>query len=162
IHGAAPLGYHLVNTALHAAVCVVLAVVLARVTGDAPLALLAGVLFAAPPVHVGAGASVVGRAGLLGALLRRLAGRVVVRHPRPRARIAAAVVLFAGVLAKENAAAIVAVAVAADLIYRRRPDIQAYWVLAAAVVAAVVVRTAVLGGVAPPPLPLDNPLATAS
>jgi tetratricopeptide (TPR) repeat protein len=162
IHGAAPLGYHLVNTALHAAVCVVLAVVLARVTGDALLALLAGFLFASHPVHVEAVASVVGRAELLAAFLGLLAWWIVLARPGLRARVAAALVLFAGVLAKENAAAIVAVAVAADLIYRRRPDVQAYGMLAAAVVAAVVIRTAVLGGVAPPPLLLDNPLVAAS
>ena len=162
LHGTAPLGYHVVNTLLHAAVCVVLATVLARVTGDTRLALLAAFLFAAHPVHVEAVASVVGRAELLAALLALLAWWIVLARSGPGARAAAALTLFAGVLAKENAAAIVAVAVAADLIYRRPPDIRAYWPLAAAVVAAILLRSAVLGGVAPRPFRLDNVLATAS
>lgn len=162
IHGPAPLGYHVVNVALHATVCVVLALVLARVTGDVRLALLAAFLFAAHPVHTEAVASVVGRAELLAAVLALLAWWIVLARRGLPASVAAAVVLFAGVLAKENAAAIVAVAVAADLIYRRPPDVRAYVALATAVVAALVVRSAVLGGLAPPPFRLDNVLATAS
>jgi len=162
LHGTAPLGYHVVNTLLHAAVCVVLATVLVRVTGDARLALVAGFLFAAHPVHVEAVASVVGRAELLAALLGLLAWWIVLARHGPGARAAAALVLFAGVLAKENAAAIVAVAVAADLIYRRPLDVRAYWPLAAAVAAAILLRSVVLGGVAPRPFRLDNVLATAS
>src|SRR5262249_58913717 len=117
VHGVAPFGYHLVNFALHAAVCVVLALVLARITGDATLALLAAFLFAAHPVHTEAVASVVGRAELLAALLGLLAWWIVLARRSVLARAAAALVLLAAVLAKENAITIVAVAVAAPPIY---------------------------------------------
>lgn len=162
VHGATPVGYHVVNVALHAAVCVVLALVLARVTGDAALALLAAFLFAAHPVHTEAVASVVGRAELLAALLGLLAWWIVLTRRTAAWRAAAALALFLGVLAKENAATILAVALAADLIYRRRPDGRACAGLALAVAAAIVLRTAVMGDVAPVPRRLDNVLATAS
>src|SRR5262249_15309722 len=103
LHGTAPLGYHVVNVVLHAAVCVVLVLVLSRVTGDAAIALVAGLLFAAHPVHTEAVASVVGRAELLAAGLALLSWWIVVaRHGLP-ASLLAALVLFAGALAKENA-----------------------------------------------------------
>src|SRR5262249_31217950 len=54
LHGTAPLGYHVVSTLLHAAVCVVLATVLARVTGDARLA-AGGVSVRRPPAARGGG-----------------------------------------------------------------------------------------------------------
>src|SRR5215468_6461107 len=116
LHGTAPLGYHVVNVVLHAAVCVLLVLVLARVTGEATIALLAGFLFAAHPVHTEAVASVVGRAELLAAGLALLSWWIAVARRGVAARIVAALVLFAGALAKENAVTIVAVAVAADLI----------------------------------------------
>jgi tetratricopeptide (TPR) repeat protein len=162
IDGLDPLGYHAVNVALHAAVCVVLALVLAKVTGDVPLSLLAAFLFAAHPVHTEAVASVVGRAELLAALLALLAWRIVLSRPGLLARVGAGLVLAAGVLAKENAAAIVAVAVAADLVYRRPLDVRGYVALAAGVLAALLARSEVLGGLAAQPLRLDNVLATAS
>src|SRR5262249_44208967 len=120
VHGVAPFGYHLVNFALHAAVCVVLALVLARITGDATLALLAAFLFAAHPVHTEAVASVVGRAELLAALLGLLAWWIVLARRSVPARAVAALVLVAAALAKENAITIVAVAIAAHPIYPRR------------------------------------------
>ncbi len=162
IHGAAPLGYHAVNVVLHAAVCVVLALLLARVTRDATLALLAAFLFAAHPVHTEAVASVVGRAEVLAALLALLAWWIVLTRRSVPAHAAAALTLFAGVLAKENAITIVAVAIAADLIYRRRLDVRGYGALALGAIAALLIRTAVMHGVAPLPLQLDNPLGTAS
>src|SRR5262249_7428894 len=94
VHGVAPFGYHLVNFALHAAVCVVLALVLARIAGDATLALLAAFLFAAHPVHTEAVASVVGRAELLAALLGLLAWWIVVARRSVPARAAVLVTLL--------------------------------------------------------------------
>src|SRR5262245_50062480 len=161
LHGTAPLGYHVVNVLLHAAVCVVLVLVLSRVTGEAMLALLAGFLFAAHPVHTEAVASVVGRAELLAAGLALLSWWIAVARRGVLPRVVAALVLFAGVLAKENAVTIVAVAVAADLIYRRPLDLRAYGALALGALAAILLRTAVMGSVAPLPLRLDNVLATA-
>src|SRR5262249_48873467 len=136
IHGASPVGYHVVNVVLHAVVCVVLALVLARVTGDPSLALLAGFLFAAPPVHTEAVARAVGRAELLAALLALLAWWTVIARRGAWSRAAAALLLCLGVLAKESACTIVAVALAADLIYRRRLDTRAYLALALGVAVA--------------------------
>src|SRR5262245_51284386 len=161
VHGVAPFGYHLVNVALHAAVCVVLALVLARITGDATLALLAAFLFAAHPVHTEAVASVVGRAELLAALLGLLAWWIVLARRSMPARAAAALVLLAAALAKENAITIVAVAIAADLIYRRRFDPGGYGALALGGVAALLIRTTVMHAIAPLPLYIDNPLGAA-
>ena len=161
LHGTAPLGYHVVNVVLHAAVCVVLVLVLSRVTGEATLSLVAGLLFAAHPVHTEAVASVVGRAELLAAGLALLAWWIVLARRGALARVLAALVLFAAVLAKENAVTIVAVAVAADVIYRRRLDAPAYAALALGALAAILLRTMVMGSVAPLPLRLDNVLATA-
>jgi hypothetical protein len=68
IHGLRPAGFHLVNVLLHAlASCVVLALA-ARLGAPPAGALLAGVLFAAHPIHTDAVAGVVGRAEILSAL----------------------------------------------------------------------------------------------
>ena len=63
----------------------------------------AAFLFAAHPVHTEAVASVVGRAELLAALLALLAWWIVLARRSVSAHVAAALVLLAGVLAKENA-----------------------------------------------------------
>jgi tetratricopeptide (TPR) repeat protein len=67
LHGLEPFGYHLVNVLLHAAVSVLLVLVALEVLPLAA-ATLAGLLFAAHPIHVEAVANVVGRAELLAAL----------------------------------------------------------------------------------------------
>jgi Flp pilus assembly protein TadD len=67
LHGLEPFGYHLVNVLLHAAVSVLLVLVALEVLPLA-VATLAGLLFAAHPIHVEAVANVVGRAELLAAL----------------------------------------------------------------------------------------------
>jgi len=74
LHGDRPWAYHAVNWLLHAVVSAMVAEFTRRAVGRAP-AYVAGLLFAAHPVHVEAVANVVGRAelmctlGLLGALL---------------------------------------------------------------------------------------------
>ncbi len=60
--------YHLINWLLHAAVCAAVAELARRMTNDSGVALIAGVLFAAHPVHVEAVANIVGRAELMCAL----------------------------------------------------------------------------------------------
>src|SRR5439155_260045 len=104
--GLHPLGYHAVNVLLHAAVCVLLAVVLGEVTHRPRLAGTAALLFAAHPVHTEAVASVVGRAEELAALAALGAWWLVLRarrHARGRSAwlAGAALALGAGVLAKE-------------------------------------------------------------
>ena len=167
--GLDPLGYHAVNVLLHAAVCALLAVVLGEVTRRPRLAALAALLFAAHPVHTEAVASVVGRAETLAALLGLGAWWMVLRaRRRERGRAAwlagAALALAAGVLAKENAATIPAVVIAADLIAGSgvtRARAAEYAALAAGTVAAIALRSAVMGGLGPTPGVLDNVLAGA-
>ena len=67
LHGLAPAGYHVVNVALHAAVCMLLLSVCAALGIAVATSLIAALLFAAHPVHTEAVASVVGRAELLAA-----------------------------------------------------------------------------------------------
>jgi tetratricopeptide (TPR) repeat protein len=140
IHGLEPFGYHLVNVILHACVSVLVFVVFARVTAMPLAAAIAGLLFAAHPVHTEAVASVVGRAELLAAagffcawLLFSIAdtrtgaavaneretGSGAAAPGRARARLleaAAVVVFFAALLAKENALALIPVLVVADVL----------------------------------------------
>ena len=67
--------FHLVNWLLHAGVCALLAELARRLTSSNAIALAAGLLFAAHPIHVEAVANIVGRAelmcalGMLGALV---------------------------------------------------------------------------------------------
>lgn len=172
VHGVSPLGYHLVNVALHAAVSLLVAAVFARVSREPALAAVTALLFAAHPVHTEAVASVVGRAELLAGALA-LAAWWLVLEGRSRARRrglwygAAGVALAAGILAKESAIAIVPAMVAADLVTRptesdaprlRSIDFPAYAVLAGATTAALLLRTAVLHGVVGEITRLDNPL----
>ena len=167
--GLDPVGYHAVNVLLHAVVCVLLAVVLGGVTGRPRLAGLAALLFAAHPVHTEAVASVVGRAEELAALLGLGAWWLVLRsRSAARGRAAwlagAALVLAAGVLAKENAATIPAVIVAADVIVGggvSRARAAEYAALAAGVAVPVALRTVAMGGIGASPGPLDNVLAGA-
>ncbi len=68
LHGERPAGYHLVNVLLHALISA-LVVPLARRLGVPPAgALLAGILFAAHPIHTEAAAWITGRSDLLAAL----------------------------------------------------------------------------------------------
>src|SRR5207247_5366773 len=118
--GLDPVGFHAVNVLLHAAACVLLAVVLGEVTGRPLLAGTAALLFAAHPVHTEAVASVVGRAEELAALLGLAAWWLVLRaRRRERGRAGglagAGVVLAAGGLAKAKAATVAAMVIAADL-----------------------------------------------
>jgi Flp pilus assembly protein TadD len=122
LHGRAPLGYHLVNLALHAAAALLVVVVARRLAEAVPagaspssaqaprVALLAGLLFAVHPAHVEAIAPMVGRnellaaCGGLSALAVALGGRGAARSVT---RLAAAVALLAlAVLAKEGAAVV--------------------------------------------------------
>jgi tetratricopeptide (TPR) repeat protein len=174
LHGLAPFGYHLVNVLLHAAVSVAVLGVFARVTGAPRVALGAALLFAAHPIHTEAVANVVGRAELLAALgffgawacwLR--ADAADVRPQRRRVWWAAAVVVyFLAMCGKENAVALPAVLLLADVLRPRagsvaatlRAHLPAYGALAAVAVLFVVLRSAVIGQLTPGADLLDNPL----
>jgi protein O-mannosyl-transferase len=175
LHGLAPLGYHLVNVALHAAVCLLLWHVLRRASGHPRVSLGAAVLFAAHPVHTEAVASVVGRAELLAAAGALGGWALVLRARRPGSRrapwlAAAAAAVFAGVLSKENAATAVGIVAAADVVYRGRREgvlavarrAAADWlVLLGAAGAALALRVGVTGTLGAAPARLDNVVAGA-
>jgi Tfp pilus assembly protein PilF len=177
LHGLEPLGYHVVNVALHAAVSALVLVVFAAVTAAPRVALASALLFATHPIHTEAVANLVGRAELLAAAGFFLAWRAwlaadaaVARGAGPGPWMAATVVAyFLAMCGKENAVALPAVLAFADLL--GRPDGESvtallrrraarFAVLVAAALAFVACRAAVLGGVAPATDLLDNPLAT--
>jgi tetratricopeptide (TPR) repeat protein len=175
LHGLAPFGYHLVNVILHAVVCVLLLVVLTRITAQRDLAVLAAMLFAAHPVHTEAVASVVGRAELLAAFFAVTAWLLAAEaRRRPQRAIAlgisAGLVLAAGVFSKENAATVIGVVIAADVVYRGeresmsaelRRGVPVYLMLALGAGAALAIRTFVAREMLPAASSFDNVLAGA-
>jgi len=68
LHGAIAWPYHLVNVLLHAGACALVALLAWRLAASRRAGLIAGLLFAAHPLHVDAVAYVVGRAELLCAI----------------------------------------------------------------------------------------------
>jgi hypothetical protein len=102
LHGDRPWAFHAVNWVLHAAVSALVAELARRLAGARP-AYVAGLLFAAHPLHVEAVANVVGRAelacaaGFLGALV------VLARRPPTGPRALAAWACFVvALLSKEQ------------------------------------------------------------
>lgn len=173
LHGLAPFGYHLVNVVAHAVVSVLVLVVFAHVTAAPATALGASLLFATHPIHTEAVANVVGRAELLAALGFFLAWRAWLvadaRSERSAVWVGVAVlVYFLAMFAKENAIALPAVLLTADLLMRGEEPVAAllrrraprYAALGAAAVLFVAIRSAVIGGVVPGTDLLDNPLST--
>jgi len=121
VHGLLPMGYHVVNVGLHAAVSALLVAVLARVLGRPAVAGIAGALFATHPVHTEAVASVVGRADVLATLLALLCWWALLGRERRRdvpfvRGVLAAAALALAILAKESAVAILGVVVLTDLL----------------------------------------------
>ena len=161
LHGLAPIGYHAVNVALHAAVSALLVMVLVRGGVRLGVAALAGALFATHPVHTEAVASVVGRADVLATLLALLCWWLLGpggSGTSPARALAAAALLVLAVLAKESAVAIIAVIVMMDLLGgRRRWPVHALLVVAAA--GALAWRSVVLHGSPGGITTFDNVLA---
>ena len=86
LHGALAWPFHLVNLLLHAAVCMMVAKLGRRLSGSRSVGLMAGLLFAAHPIHVEAVTGIVGRAeemctlGVLAALLLVIDRRMTPRR----------------------------------------------------------------------------------
>jgi tetratricopeptide (TPR) repeat protein len=163
LHGTSAFGYHLGNVLAHAGVAA-LVVALGAAFGLSPLAAgLAGVLFAAHPIHTEVVATGVGRADILAtglALVALLLQRRAAAAGWPwRATVGAAVAFGAALLAKESAIALVAILPLADLMYadggsivtfvRRLASRRGVFYLAVAGVAGAyfALRSAALGGV---------------
>lgn len=101
-----PLGFRLVNVALHVGASALALALARRLLGSERAAFLAAAVFAVHPVHVEVAGNVVGRAESLGFLLGGGAWLLAVpaaRDRRPGALLAATALAVLGVLAKENA-----------------------------------------------------------
>ncbi|MFC2172736.1 phospholipid carrier-dependent glycosyltransferase, partial [Acidobacteriota bacterium] len=107
--GKDPVGYHLVNAFLHALVSALVALLAWRLGADRLASCLAGLIFAAHPVHIEAVSPVVGRSELLAALFVLLC--LVFSFPCNRQRFevlwhaVAGLCLLLALLSKENAVA---------------------------------------------------------
>lgn len=146
VHGLAPLGYHVVNVALHAAVSALLVILLVRLNVPLSVAALAGAFFATHPVHAEAVASVVGRADVLSTLLALLCWWLLLDRGGALRAVAAAAVLGLALLAKESAVAIVGVIVIVDLLAGARSRWPLHVLLGVAAAGALVWRSVVLHG----------------
>jgi tetratricopeptide (TPR) repeat protein len=101
LHAPNPIGFHLVNILLHAATSALVAEFARRLTNPRA-ALIAGLLFAAHPVHVEAVAYIVGRAESL-CLIGMLGALVLAARPLTTARAWAILACtFAAIFSKEQ------------------------------------------------------------
>jgi len=179
-NGPRPAGYHLVNLLLHvgnAALVYLLAGLLLR---SRVQALCTAALFTAHPIATEAVTNVIGRADLLAALAVLGGTLLYIRSVREVGRakrrwlVRLGVVTALGLLAKENAIAIVGVVLAYDFVYAApaaSPEDtrrgwgerwRAYLALAVPVLAVALVRWRVYAGaVVQRPTFVDNPLVAA-
>lgn len=103
LHGGQAWPFHLLNLVLHAIVCLLVAKLGQRLSGSNGVGLMAGLLFAAHPIHVEAVTGIVGRAeemcaiGVLGAMLLVMHRTMTIR----RAIAVTACFLF-GAMSKEQ------------------------------------------------------------
>jgi hypothetical protein len=103
LHGDRPWAFHLVNALLHAACSAGVAELARRLTRSSTVALIAGLLFAAHPIHVEAVANIVGRAEL--ACSAAVIGALIVFSRRPLTigrALAVWALLFIAILSKEQ------------------------------------------------------------
>ena len=119
-YGLRPLGYHAVNLLLHAAVSLLVFLVVDALFGHRSLALATALLFNLHPVHVEAIAPVAGRSELLAAVLFFLAWWChlrVAQAPAARAKfwtLSSHLSFFAALLSKESAVLLPAALVLGD------------------------------------------------
>ena len=120
--GTDPRGYHALNILLHAAISVLVYLVVIRLFRSENAALVTALIFAVHPIHTEAVAWISGRAELLAALFS-----LACWHSYLRGRLIAAALFFvAGILSKENALVLPVVMAASDL-YLSRRDQRALW-----------------------------------
>ncbi len=151
-----PLGFHLVNVVLHAAVSALVVVLMLRLGAPVLAAAAGGLLFAVHPVHVEAVAGVVGYAELMMTLLVLVACRVHLARAGPSALrwLGIAACFLAALLVKETAVALPLLLVIVDFLdpARRAPlwrtawdDAPLYALLGAVFAGYLGLRYAVLG-----------------
>ncbi len=152
-----PAGFHAVNVILHALCACLLLRIAGGLSFGRGAALAGAAIFAAHPIHTEAVAGIVGRADLMAAagVLGALALHLSSRSPGPACTTAAAALLSAGLLSKESAVVLPAIAVAADLCRIRmktttlRQVAPAQVTFLAVVAGWLVLRAMVLPGVQP-------------
>jgi tetratricopeptide (TPR) repeat protein len=136
LHQARPLGYHVVNVLLHAAVCLLVWSFARRLFDDELIAGIAAVLFAVHPVHSEAVAGIVGRGEILAAGFMLLGLLTLLPRGRPasaRRTLLAGPLFFAALLSKETAVCFPAVAlVALHWVNRERRLPLGWWLARAA------------------------------
>ncbi len=163
------LPFHAVNVLLHALASGALFLLLCRLAGSAPIPLVAGLLFAAHPIHTEAVANIAGRPELMAALFIFAAWWLFERAvDGSRTWVLAGAILFAcALLSKETAVVFPFMVLGAD-IFRRRSIyngriVMQYGVLAAVLIGYGALRLSVLGTSAAGQVPdfVDNPLAAA-
>src|ERR1700687_3237242 len=160
--GAQPFGYHLVNLLLHAAVILLLYLVLRMLLEPLPraatVALAASWLFAVHPIHTEAVASIVGRSELLAAGFL-LGAWLLHMQDRP---ILALVCLVLALLSKESAVAFLPLALAGDYARGKLKPLHRYgWIAGVTVLYGALfwkIQGGLLGGRGISFL--DNPLAS--
>jgi hypothetical protein len=135
--------FHAMNLLWHAAVSVMVAVLMRRWSGERA-ALVSGLLFAVHPVHVEAVANIVGRAELMAALFVLLAVYAALERDSVGWSVAA---LAAGLLSKENAAVVPGLIVWGWMLGLRRPSRRRMLGYAASWAAVGVAYLAVRGSV---------------
>ncbi len=154
--GLRPFGFHLTNLLLHLACCLAVFALARRETGSPAAALAGSLLFAVHPVHVESVAWISGRTDLLATLfvlLAFLARDRVAAAPAPARAVMLSVACFLlGLLAKEVAATLPLLLLAADLSAagRLRRAAMAAWPHGVALGLYLVARHLVLGGGAEP------------
>ena len=160
VWGESPTPYHVLSAILHAVNSLLVHLLVQRLGGPM-VGGLAGILFAVHPIHTEAVAGLGGRADLLAAL-----GVLGVLWLRGRGRILWAVLVFSGgLLAKEQAVVLPALALALDWHGRTmgrlgRLPWKEYALYGLVVALWLALRLQVLGGFAVPDISgLDNPLA---
>jgi len=159
VTGGHPFGFHVVNLLLHAAVTLLVYLLLRRLlesrSDSGLLAFVSALLFALHPIHTEAVAAVVGRAELLAAGLL-LAAWIFHLLDRPYLCV---ICFFAALLAKESAIALIALVPLCDYARGRMKALPRYVSLAGAGVVYLALLWKVQGGRLGTVIPfIDNPL----
>ena len=172
--GASAIGFHAVDILLHAAVGCLIFAWLRRLKLDAPVCLIAALLFSLHPLHTETVANTTNRsdaqASLFGLAFLILHG---LRIP-----IVPAALYLCAMWSKESAAAFLPLAIAMDAMFRGRaessssleiPDatrrrwpLREYALLAGTLAVWLMLRSRALEGLRSPPAPIDNPLQVAT
>jgi tetratricopeptide (TPR) repeat protein len=162
LNGTSPVGLHLVNVILNAAVCCALYGFLRRISLSVWPSFAAALLFAAHPIHTEAVAQIVNRSDLLATLFGLL---FLSLHVRRGPLAAGAVCFLLALWSKESAIVLLPLAVWTDACF---PNARRRWWWGGYAVSALVglgwfgMRAAALGS-SPEGVPfVDNPLVFAS